>query len=133
MAAVIWAREHYSANAYFVETLESFAEVSDHVEAFDVLDFSEMIEHASDANRFAASLASLLRPRSVLYLTTPDVSHRGRPHDLAQWDAYTLPEHCLYFTSLSLARLLYRHRLGVARCRISWKPGIKVLARKSST
>ena len=132
-AAVAWPREHYPANTYFVEALESFAEVSDHVEAFDVLYCSEMIEHAPDANRFAASLASLLRPRGVLYLTTPDVSHWRRPRDLAQCDAYTPPEHCLYFTSLSLARLLDRHGLGGARRRIAWKPGIKVLARKIAT
>ena len=69
----------------------------------------------------------------MLYLTPPDVAHWGRPRDLAQWGAYTPPEHCLYFTSLSLARLLYRHGLGATRRRIAWKPGIKVLARKSAT
>ena len=42
-AALTGAREHYPAIIYFVETLESFAEVSGHVEAFDVLYRLEMI------------------------------------------------------------------------------------------
>ena len=112
--------------------MNRFAEGPDRFEAFDVVYCSEVIEHAPDANRFAASLASLLRPGGVLYLTTPDISHWRRPREMGRWDAYTPPEHCLYFTPVSLARLLDRHGLGVVRRRFAWKPGIKVFARKGT-
>lgn len=130
-ASVAWAREHFPANRYFVATLEQFAERNSG-ETFDALYCSEVIEHAPDANRFAAALAAVLKPGGALYLTTPDIGHWRRPRELHRWDAYKPPEHCLYFTPASLALLLRRHGLTVVARAWAWKPGIKVIARRAS-
>ncbi len=77
-----------------------------------------------------AKLAAVLRPRGVLYLTTPDIDHWHRPRDLARWDAFCPPAHCLYFNPKNLARLLGAHGLTVVWRALSFKPGIKLIARK---
>jgi len=68
-----------------------------------------VIEHAPDPNAFVAALARLAAPGAVLYLTTPDLGHLMVPRNLAKWDAYCPPDHCLYFSRASLGRLLLRH------------------------
>jgi 2-polyprenyl-3-methyl-5-hydroxy-6-metoxy-1,4-benzoquinol methylase len=98
---------------------------------FDVAYCSEVIEHSTDCNRFAARLASVLRPGGLLYLTTPDIGHWRRPKDLARWDGFAPPAHCLYFTPRNLAMLLERHGFEVVRRRFAWKPGIKIIARRA--
>ncbi len=128
-ASIAWAKEHFPANRFVVATLEQFADTARGAEMFDAVYCSEVIEHAPDANRFAAALASVMRPGAALYLTTPDIGHWRRP-PLARWDAYKPPEHCLYFTPRSLTRLLRKHGLAVAERAFAWKPGIKVMARR---
>lgn len=128
--SVAWAREHFPANTYFVATLEQFADAHPN-EQFDALYTSEVIEHTPDCNRFAASLARLVRPGGALYLTTPDITHWRRPRDLHRWDAYKPPEHCLYFGPRNLTMLLARHGFTVAHRAWAWKPGIKIIARRA--
>lgn len=127
--SVAWAREHFPANRYVVAALEQFA-ASSPDERFDAVYCSEVIEHASDCNRFTAALAHVVRPGGALYLTTPDITHWRRPRDLARWDAYKPPEHCLYFGPKSLTQLLARHGFAIADRAFAWKPGIKVIARR---
>jgi SAM-dependent methyltransferase len=129
-ASVAWAKEHFPANRFVVATLEQFADGAHGAEQFEAVYSSEVIEHAPDANRFAAALASVLRPGGALYLTTPDIAHWRRPA-LAQWDAYKPPEHCLYFTPHSLTQLLRKHGIEVIHRAWAWKPGIKVIARRA--
>ena len=72
-----------------------------------------------------------MRPGALLYLTTPDIGHWRRPRDIRRWDGFSPPAHCLYFTVRSLARLLARHPLETVHRRFAWKPGIKILARRT--
>ena len=77
------------------------------------------------------AIAALMRPGSVLYLTTPDLGHWRRPRDIAVWDAFSPLSQCLYFSAGNLSCLLARHGVPVFRLRLAIKPGLKVLARKS--
>ena len=99
---------------------------------YDLVYCSEVIEHSPDVNRFVAAIAPLLAPGAALFLTTPDIGHWRRPRDITAWDAFCPPSHCLYFSPANLARLLARHGLRIVRRRPAFKPGIKVLARKSA-
>ena len=98
---------------------------------FDVAYCSEVIEHVPNANRFVAAIAALMAPGGMLFLTTPDISHWRRPRDLAAWDVFVPPVHCLYFSPANLARLLGKHGLRIVHRRPAFKPGIKVLACKA--
>ena len=126
--SIDWARSHYPENRFHVAAAEDFA--PDDV-AFDVVYCSEVIEHSPDVNRFVAALAALMVPGGLLFLTTPDFGHWRRPRDLAAWDGFCPPSHCIYFSRGNLARLLAKHGLRVVHRRPAFKPGIKVLACKA--
>ena len=125
--SITWARAHYPSNHFQMATAEHYSPKG---APFDVVYCSEVIEHSPDANRFLASIAALMAPGGMLFLTTPDISHWRRPRDITAWDAFVPPEHCLYFSPSNLARLLAKHGLRVVRRRLVLKPGIQFLARK---
>ena len=129
-ASIGWAAQAFPACNFSVATLEDFA--AREVGAFDALYCSEVIEHSPDCDAFAAALHRLSAPGAVLYLTTPDISHWRRPRNLDAWDAFKPPEHCLYFSPGNLALLLERHGFTILRRRPAFKPGIKILARRTS-
>lgn len=128
--SIAYAREHYPENTFFQGSIEDYAREAGGA-AFDAVYCSEVIEHVAEVNSFVAALAALTRPGGLLYLTTPDIAHRRRPRDLASWDGFCPPSHCLYFTEGSLRRLLEIHGFTKVRRRFAWKPGLKVLARKN--
>ncbi|MEE8173309.1 MAG: class I SAM-dependent methyltransferase [Alphaproteobacteria bacterium] len=129
--SVAYARKHYPANAYFHGTVQEFAESGGAERPFDAVYCSEVIEHVPDSWSFVAAIASLMRPGAVLYITTPNISHWRRPKDLTKWDAFCPPAHCVYFNPANLPRLLAAHDLDVFKRFVAWKPGVKLLARKS--
>jgi len=127
-ASVAWARERWPDNRYYVGRLEGGAVPGDLL--FDAAYCSEVLEHVADAGAFMAALSARLAPGALLYLTTPDVGHWRRPKNLLDWDVFTPPHHCLFFTAEALKRLLARHGLRQVERRPAFKPGLKVLARK---
>lgn len=127
-ASVAWARERWPENRYHVGRLEDGAAPAGL--RFDAAYCSEVLEHVPDADAFMAALSTTLAPGALLYLTTPDVGHWRRPRNLLDWDVFTPPHHCLFFTADALRRLLARHGLRVVERRPAFKPGLKVLARK---
>lgn len=126
-ALIDYARAHYPDNRYLAGPVE---EIDASHGPFDAVYCAEVIEHVADANGFVAAIASLTEPGAALYLTTPDIGHWRRPRDLLEWDAFTPPAHCLYFSPNNLALLLRRHGFEIFKRRLAWKPGIKVLARR---
>lgn len=128
--SIAWAREHFPANRYLHGLLE---ETDLKGETFDAIYCSEVIEHAPDCNRFVAALAAALAPGGLLYLTTPDIGHWRRPREITRWDAFCPPSHCIYFSPANLAQLLEQHGLSVVWRALSFKPGIKLVARKRAS
>ena len=122
-----YAREHYPRNAYFEGRVEDYAPEA----PFDLIYSSEVIEHVPAVGGFVAAIARLLRPGGYFYVTTPDISHWRRPRRLADWDGFCPPSHCVYFTPASLKALLARHGLETVKTAFPWKPGIKLLARRT--
>jgi SAM-dependent methyltransferase len=130
--SVAFARTHYPANDFFHGTVENFLKANpDATNGFDVIYCAEVIEHVPDVNGFVAAIAQLLNQEGRLYLTTPDIGHWRRPKDIARWDAFDPPAHCLYFDRPSLTRLLTKHGLCILRRDLALKPGLKVLVGKS--
>ncbi|MBM3540837.1 MAG: class I SAM-dependent methyltransferase, partial [Alphaproteobacteria bacterium] len=131
--SIAYACEHYPGCRFECATIEAFLDshAADIGAGFHLLYCSEVIEHVPGVDRFAASLARALRPGGYLYVTTPDIGHWRRPRDLASWDGFAPPAHCLYFRPESLRRLLARHGLALVRREPAFKPGIKMLCRKT--
>jgi SAM-dependent methyltransferase len=127
-ASVAYAEAHYPGIRFVHAFIEKAALEPD---GFDVVYCSEVIEHSSDCNAFVAAIARAMRPGGLLYLTTPDINHWRRPKDLEKWDGFCPPSHCLFFSPGNLRQLLERHGLTVVHRRLAFKPGIKLLVRKS--
>lgn len=123
-----FAKDHYPANQYFNGPIEDYTPGV----TFDAVYCAEVIEHVPEVDRFTAAIAGLMRPGAILYMTTPDLGHWRTPKDVAQWSAFTPPGHCLFFTFDSLTRLLARHGLSVFRRQAAFKPGLKILARRTA-
>ena len=126
--SVAYARRHYPDGDFVHGRIEAFAATAP--SAFDLVHCSEVIEHVTDVNAFVAGIVGVMKPGGFLYLTTPDLGHWRRPRDITRWDAFAPPGHCLYFGAANLARLLERHALAVVKRRRSWKPGLRMLARR---
>ncbi len=132
--AVAHAKAHYPGATYRVSGLAEFAAdfLTRSEELFDAVYCSEVLEHVADANAFIADISALMAPGGVLYLTTPDIGHWRRPRHLPDWDVFTPPRHCLFFSAGNLRQLLTRHGLEIYRRQWAFKPGLKVFARKTS-
>ena len=127
--SVDYAARHFAGSRFVRGTVEDLAAAGE--PTFDAVYCSEVIEHVPDPNGFISGIVALMRPGALLYLTTPDIGHWRRPRDIRRWDGFSPPAHCLYFTVRSLARLLARHPLETVHRRFAWKPGIKILARRT--
>ncbi len=126
--AVAHARENYPGADYLVGGLTDVA--AKFSEDFDAVYCSEVLEHVADANAFVGAIAGVMAAGGVLYLTTPDIGHWRRPKNLADWDVFTPPHHCLFFSMGNLRQLFHRHGLEIFHRQWAFKPGLKVLARK---
>lgn len=99
-------------------------------EKADIVYTSEVIEHVPDPDLFAASVAKILNPGGILFLTTPDAGHFAVPRNFAAWTDVMPPEHLTYFTKNGLIRLFSRHGLSHINFGFNLKPGIRMTARK---
>jgi SAM-dependent methyltransferase len=127
-SAIEWARKTYPANSYFHGMVEDFAAGA--TDRFDAIYCSEVLEHVADVNGFLGAISRLAADGALLYLTTPDIGHWRRPRRLPDWDVFTPPHHCIFFSRGNLAAALAKHGFEIIERRPSWKPGLKVIARK---
>lgn len=126
--AIAWAKKKYQKNTFFLGTVEAFAATSP--APFDLIYCSEVIEHVADINTFFRSIRKVSAPGGLIYITTPDISHWRRPKKLENWDVFTPPHHCIFFSRNNLSRLLLQHGFEIIEFRPNIKPGIKLFARQ---
>ncbi len=131
--SVEYARTHYPANNYFNGLIADFdpKDSNGAPVKFNAAYCCEVIEHVPQPQEFLRAIHRLLEPGAILYLTTPDISHWRRPRDLERWDGFCPPSHCLYFTPSSLTALAQRCGFELIQRRPAWKPGIKLVLRRS--
>jgi 2-polyprenyl-3-methyl-5-hydroxy-6-metoxy-1,4-benzoquinol methylase len=127
--SLAWARDHYPENHYIHGFFGDLPELRDE---FDAVYCSEVIEHVPDSRRFVDALAARMKPGGVVYLTTPDISHWRRPRRLENWNAFCPPSHCVYFNPKNLMGLLAEYGIETVWRALSFKPGIKLIGRKTA-
>ncbi len=125
--AVSSARAQFPEAAFYVSDVESLRASG---ATFDFVYCCEVIEHLPEVRPFAGSLAGLLGPGGLLFLTTPDAGHVRVPRAFLTWDAVKPPEHLCWFTKCSLRTLFEDVGFRPLRFSFNLKPGIKMLARK---
>ena len=98
--AVAWAREHSGVDI----TIGGVDDLPGH-ERWDVIAAFQTIEHLVDVRSALRRVREALRPRGLLYLTTPDHGSMSRMFFRRLWLSYR-PEHLVYFDQRSLRRIL---------------------------
>ena len=127
--AIAYARSHFAGCEFFCGTVEEFAAAGP--DPFDIVYSSEVIEHVPDVRSFVRTIAGLLRPGGILYITTPDLTHWSQPRDVHRRTGFGPPAHCIYFAPRSLIGLLEGAGFELVRRRLAFKPGIKLICRKT--
>jgi len=119
------AREAYPQSRFIATAMEdSNLEPG----SFDGLYCSEVIEHAPDNNSFVAALARMLKPGGVIFLTTPGLHEYVGKGDPAGWRDFGAPDHKLYYSKDTLARMLKKHGFVRTQFQPSFGKGLKVFA-----
>lgn len=77
---------------------------------FDLIIFTEAIEHINDINEFLKHANNLLNPNGLIYITTPNFSSVERFIMGRKWGMVTPPEHLSYFTSSTLNKTMNRNQ-----------------------
>ena len=87
--------------------------------AYDIVIFTEIIEHINNPRPVLRNLASLLRPGGSVYVTTPNFSSLERRVIGPDWGMICWPEHITYWTPAHLHRALTESGLGKRTLRTS--------------
>lgn len=115
---------------YFsTRSIEEYAASGEHA---DIIHTSEVIEHVPEPDSFVAALRTTLDDGGILFLTAPDGGHWNKPKDFSQWRMVTPPSHIVYYTKKGLRHLFEKHGFTEVTFRITFKPGIRMTARKAS-
>jgi SAM-dependent methyltransferase len=98
--AAAWARERFGVDV----AIGGFDDLRD-TERWDVVAAFQTVEHLVDVRDALRRIRAALRPRGVVFLTTPDHGSLSRKALRRFWLSYR-PEHLVYFDQRSLRRLL---------------------------
>jgi 2-polyprenyl-3-methyl-5-hydroxy-6-metoxy-1,4-benzoquinol methylase len=71
-------------------------------EKFDLIIFTEAIEHINDVNDFLKNAYKLLNKNGLIYLTTPNFNSVERFFMQSNWGMIMPPEHLSYFSTQTL-------------------------------
>ncbi len=118
------SQENFPRNTFTHGMIEDFPIPQD---GFDVVYCSEVIEHVPNVRPFAEALARQVCAGGLLYITTPDITHWRTPRDIARWDAFCPPSHCVYFTPQSMQNMFAQYGLVLKKKFIAFKPGMKMI------
>ncbi len=108
----------------------STEEHSEHLEKYDLVFCTEVIEHIPKPNEFVEALYNLVTPGGLLFMTTPDAGHLRRTKKFIHWNEVKPPSHIFWYNKDSLKQLLQNKGFNRIKYRLNLKPGIKLLAFK---
>ncbi len=109
----LYATEHISAKENVKKKGYEFIEgeffpITD--KKFDLIIFTEAIEHINDVNNFLANAYDLLNPKGLIYITTPNFSCLERLLMGKNWGMVVPPEHLSYFTPKTLKFVMKKNK-----------------------
>jgi len=105
----LYASEHKSAKANVISKGYKFLEGEFYPKTdlkFDLIVFTEAIEHINDPLDFLKHANNLLAENGMLYMTTPCFSSLERKIMKDRWGMIAPPEHLSYFSKLSMDKAM---------------------------
>ena len=109
----LYATEHISAKENVINKGYGFIEgeffpITN--KKFDLIIFTEAIEHINDTDDFLANAYDLLNPDGLIYITTPNFSSLERLLMGKNWGMVVPPEHLSYFTPKTLKFVMTKNK-----------------------
>ncbi len=98
---------------------------------FDLVFCTEVLEHVTKPHEFIESIARIMKPGAVLYMTTPDAGHFRVPRDFARWKHVHAPDHLAYYQLSTVKRLLGEHGIELIKSQWTTRTNIQLIARKT--
>lgn len=125
--AIAKANKRFPQNLFSTASVESLAAVG---LKYDAIYCAEVIEHVPSVEVFLKALGHISNPDAVLYLTTPELIPMSKDQFL-EWDEVRPPEHLQWFTRKGIIMALRSAGFEVHKFIFSFKPGIKLIARRA--
>lgn len=101
----LYATEHETAKANVISKGYQFISGEFYPDTdlkFDLIIFTEAIEHINDPLEFLANAYDLLNPNGLIYMTTPCITSLERILMGEKWGMIDPPEHLSYFSKRSM-------------------------------
>ena len=125
--SIEFARENFPDCDFKVGTVEV-------VDAkYDLVFCTEVLEHVTKPHEFIESIAGIMKPGAVLYMTTPDAGHFRVPRDFAKWKHVHAPDHLAYYQLSTIKRLLSEHGMKPIKSQWTTRTNIQLIARKTTS
>ena len=83
---------------------------------FDIVTSFDVLEHIKDPSKFIGEIASILKPDSYLFLSTPDVNSLYSRVSGRRWH-YFNKYHFSYFSPVTIGNMVVKHNLKVIETR----------------
>lgn len=106
--AAEWAQNNriFGTNVYSCDVVD----IPHEDEYFDLIMMRGVIEHLNDPNRVMRKLYRLLKSGGILYIcATPNVGSYSAKKFRNKWNQFTIPEHVLYFSDITLEKYLDKY------------------------
>ena len=100
--SINFAKTNYPKCKFYCETFE---ENMKRDLRFDFIFTTELMEHLAGPHNFMRLIKASSKPKTHVYIATPDSSHNVVPSDISLWSDICPPEHLQWFNESNLKKL----------------------------
>jgi len=87
---------------------------------YDIVSAWDVIEHASDPNKFLVKISSLLVKNGKFIFTTGDIESLCSKMSGKKWHLFNLPDHLFFYSKKNIVMLLKQHNFEIKSIAYPW-------------
>lgn len=99
--------------------------------SFDIVIMNHVIEHLYDPERTVKKINTMLRPKGILFVKTPNIDSVEKVFFKKYWAPFEAPRHTLLFSSTTLRELLQKNGFVVQKVYFERSPNNLILSTKN--
>ena len=128
--SIDFARNNFPKCTFFCET---FDEALQRKIKFDFIFTTELMEHLSGPHECMRFIKAVSKPETVVYVATPDSSHKNVPKDISSWSDICPPEHLQWFNKSNMEKLFNEYGFYLLKPYNKKSPALSLLFKRSKT
>ena len=126
--SINFAKTNYPKCKFYCETFE---ENMKRDLRFDFIFTTELMEHLAGPHNFMRLIKASSKPKTHVYIATPDSSHNVVPSDISLWSDICPPEHLQWFNESNLKKLFSDYGFVLVKSYKKTSPALSLLFMKS--